>query len=104
MTVRINVPKAPSSETKVTLDGGDFYLRLRWNTRSGWFFDLADQDNVPIVSNRRLVLNWPLLATVTDNRRPPGFLMAWDPSNGSGIGYDDLGERVSLIYKPEAEL
>lgn len=89
-----------------TLDGVDYLFSFHWNARDGyWYFDMADQDGVPIVSSVKLVVSWDLLRRCVDARRPPGLLFAQDTSGAFvDAGFSDLGERVLLSYTPAADL
>jgi len=100
-----------------TLEGRDFILRFLWNQREGtWFFSLFDSQEDPIVEGVKVVVGFPLLRLVTDDRKPPGVLLAVDttapvPDRAEGEkvlaldpGIDELGERVLLLYFPTDEL
>lgn len=100
-----------------TLDGQDYVFRFLWNQREGtWFFSLFDADEDPIVEGLKVVVNLPLLRLVTDERKPPGVLLAVDTtapevdrSAGEKVlaldpGLEELGERVLLLYFSEAEI
>lgn len=100
-----------------TLEGRDYILRFLWNQREGsWFFSLFDADEDPIVEGVKVVVGFSLLRLVTDERRPPGVLLAVDttapvPDRAAGEkvlaldpGIDELGERVLLLYFPTDEL
>lgn len=107
----------PLYSQTTTLDGVDYVLRFLWNQREGsWFFSLLDADEDPIVEGLKVVVNLPLLRLVTDERKPPGVLLAVDTTApevdraaGEKVlaldpGLEDLGERVLLLYFSEAEL
>jgi hypothetical protein len=85
---------------RTVLDGREYLLKFRWNGRAGkWYLSLYDQDESPIYEGIKLVVNFPLLgARVVDERRPPGELMALDPSSDRDPGLYDLGTRVILQY------
>lgn len=85
---------------RVRLDGSDYNVRLLWNTRaSTWTLDLLDVDNEPIVSGAALVPWWPLLELLTDERRPPGELMLWNPDETPDAPtLTDLGVKSRLVY------
>lgn len=105
LEIRVPSPIKPFFSTRVTLDGADFILRFEWNSRSGWFLGIADQDNVAISSPTKISPDWDLLGHETDDRRPPGALVAFDTQGeGAKVGYEDLGVRHRLIYLTEAEL
>jgi hypothetical protein len=91
---------AGSVRWRVRLEGSDYVLTAQWNQREAlWTLDLADVDSVAIVSGLVLVPLWPLLALVTDARRPPGELMIWQPDgNMEPPTLAGLGAASKLIY------
>lgn len=109
MAFGISLPApVPTYTQRVTLDGVDYRLRMEWNSRSGWYIGLSDiVDDSPVFSPVRVRVGWDFLYGITDARRPPGMLWAWD-SSGAMLppGYQDLGpgRRVQLIYVPVDEL
>lgn len=107
----------PFYSQTTTLDGQDYVFRFLWNQREGtWFFSLLDADEDPIVEGLKVVVNLPLLRLVTDERKPPGVLLAVDTTApevdrtaGEKVlaldpGLEELGERVLLLYFSEAEI
>lgn len=102
----------PFTKQRVTLDGKDYVLRLQWNSRSGWYLGLADQDDSPIFQPRKLVVRWDMLqAHRHDERCPPGGLFAVDLDGAGRPEYGDLATslspadgRVVLFYAEESEL
>lgn len=97
------IPTATSNPhfvMQTQLDGLTYTIRVHWNEREGAFYlDVGDVDNVPIVTGRKLVADWPLLHRVRDEGKPPGEIYVVDKT-GEGVdpGFDDLGKRVVLIY------
>jgi len=91
---------------RTVLDGREYLLRLRWNERSEkWYLSIYDQDESPIYEGIKVVVNFPLLgARIVDERRPPGELMALDPSSDRDPGLYDLGSRVVLCYVDAADI
>jgi hypothetical protein len=91
---------------EMELDGVTFGFTFNWNERAGaWFFSIADVNGVPLLSGRRVVVNFPLLARFRDPRLPAGDLEAVDTSGEKlDPGLADLGARVRLLYMPIAEL
>lgn len=88
------------------LDKATYKFSLEWNDRdSGWYMSIADVNGVPLLSGRRIVLNYPLINVYRDTRLPLGNIMAFD-STGLDVepGYADLGDRVYLAYTPFSEL
>ena len=88
------------------LDRVTFNFAFEWNDRdSGWYMSISDVNRTPLVSGRRVVLNYPLINVYRDSRLPAGNIMAFD-STGTDTepGYADLGDRVYLAYTPFTEL
>lgn len=96
----------PYYTQKVTLDGQTFTLEFKWNIREEfWYMNLLNDDNVAIVSGIKIVTNWPLLRRVTNEERPLGDFFAYDITDvGTEAGFEELGERVLLLYFSQAEL
>ena len=96
-------------EKRISLDGRDYILRFLFNTREEkWYLDINDQDNVPIVSGLKLVLNIDLVRRLTDERRPKGALHVFEnaSSNEQQIdpGLSSLGLDIQLVYFDEEEI
>jgi hypothetical protein len=93
-----------SATFRTQLDGRDYVFVLQWNQRmSRWTMDIADQDSVPIASGIVLVVEFPLLSLVTDERKPPGSLAIVDlQSPKIDPTLESLGSRHQLVYWPEA--
>lgn len=98
-------PAVPFFSQRVVLDGVEYILDIEWNQRKGWFFSLADAaTEEPLITGKRMVVDWPLLYGCTDERKPPGVLMLIDASGQSrSAGYDDLDERCLIAYIPYDE-
>lgn len=95
----------PDYSFQIELDGKTYGLRLRLNQRDGsWYFDVRDAEDTVLVAGRRLVIGLPLLRRYTDERLPPGELLAVDSSGANEeAGPADLGARVRLFYRPRTE-
>jgi hypothetical protein len=75
-------PLVSSYDQRVQLDGREFGLRLRFNSRSGfWFLTLSDVDGNVLVAGRKLVRGAPLLTRSRDPRLPLGLLMVDGPTD-----------------------
>lgn len=88
------------------LDRTTFNFAFEWNDRdSGWYMSIFDVSGNPLLSGRRVVLNYPLINLYRDTHLPLGNIMAFD-STGTDTepGYLDLGDRVYLSYTPFSEL
>lgn len=101
-----NRTDVPKYNLEIPLDNVTFRLGFHWNDRAGaWFMSIADVNGTPLLSGRRVVVGFPLLARFRDPRLPTGELNAVDTSGKQQeAGENDLGERVRLLYFPIAEL
>lgn len=81
----------------VTLDDGEYRLRLRWNEqRRAWYMDLYDANDQPLQVGRRLSPGWaPLLGL----NRPAGIFVVDGPDDAPDTA---LGGDVLLLYVEEA--
>jgi hypothetical protein len=88
------------------LDGETFNFAFHWNEReSSFYVDISDVDNVPIISDRKIVADWPLLARVVDERRPLGEIYCVDlVGTGEPPSLDELNKRIVLLYFDAAEM
>jgi len=84
----------------VNLDGIDYQLSFRFNSREGfWYFDLLDVAGEIIRSGIKCVINFPLIRLVRDATRPAGELMCFDGrTNSKDPGLNDFGIDNVLIY------
>jgi hypothetical protein len=91
-----------------TLDGSDYLLEFRFNTREGvWYLQISLTDGTLLATGIKLVSNWPLLQKFADPRMPPGELMALAQGpDDSPAGQEELGIglRVELTYFSHDEL
>jgi len=99
------IPISPDQEEfrqVVSLDDRPFIFEFTWSPRSeSWYLDFylqTDTDPEPISTGMRITLGWPLLTGVVLDSRPPGELIAIDPSEQGDPGRLDLGNRVKLYY------
>lgn len=88
------------------LDGVTYGFEFLWGYRdSKWYFSVNDAEGEPIVSHRKAVVSFPLLARFKREDLPPGALLLQDTAGGSeDPALDDLGTRVQLLYYTAAEL
>lgn len=90
------------------LDGTDFILEFRYNQReNAWYFGVSLTDTTRLVSGVKVVCDVDLLGRFSDNRLPPGKLMAVaNEQNDTVPGMGELGvdRRVTLVYVEASEL
>jgi hypothetical protein len=84
----------------LSLDGVAYKFFFSWSTREAcWHMSLFLEDETPIWSGIRVVVNWPLNQRSRSALRPPGMFMAFDAEQQSvDPGLTDLGGRVQIIY------
>ncbi len=87
----------------VTLDGVAYKFLFSWNSRQeGWFMSLSLEDDTPIWTGIRVVVNWPLGGRTRSSLRPPGHFVAFDAAETkTDPGLNDLGVRVRILYFDE---
>ncbi len=99
---------APFYTQTTSLDGVNYFLTFRYNTREqAYYLSIDSVDGaVNYAQGIKLVSNFPLLQSYGDN--PPGELMAvsFSPDDDSPARIGELGDgqRVNLIYMEEADL
>lgn len=91
-----------------TLDGVDYELRFRWNTRArAWFCGIWDMDGNMLAAPRKLVLGAIIFRynRAADDRMPQGIFYLIDVT-GSGIdaGLRELGARVFFGYAEASDV
>lgn len=98
----LQLPSATDTEAfrfETELEGVIFKFAFQWNERdSHWYMTLADSEGAAIVSGIKVVARTPLLRGISDARRPPGDIMAYDTTGAGDPGLEDLGENVLLLY------
>lgn len=106
MAAAVIIPTSNSSiqSFRCTLDGVDYKLRFKFNTRdSRWYMDIYAKDDSAIVLGTKIVCLYPLLNSGLSNRLPPGFFYAGSGTiDNSPPGVNDLGigRRCQLYYYP----
>lgn len=91
---------------RVELDAVLYELSFEWNERiASWLMSIATEAGDPIVLNVKLSVTLDLLGDFSDSRLPPGLLLAVD-TTGKDLdpAFDDLGNRVQLVYTPAGEI
>jgi hypothetical protein len=84
----------------VTLDGSQYRLEFRWNTREeSWYMHVRTSLDAEILDSIKVVADWPMAWNLADPALPPGLFYATDTSGASvDPGLEDLGDRVQLYY------
>lgn len=84
----------------VELDGNPYVLRVLWNERFGYFsLSVLEADLTPILTNIKMVKNYPLTRRFKDLRLPFGsFFFVQEKGNTTRPGYSDLATNFNLYY------
>lgn len=94
----------PAYTISVTLGGVPYLFTFKWNVRGAYYtLDILTRDAVLLIGGLKVVINSGLTRKFPSIELP-GELMAIDSSGeNSPITFEDLGERVELVYLTEAE-
>jgi len=84
----------------VELDGNPYILRVLWNERFGYFsLSVLTADEQPILTNIKMVKNYPLIGRFKDTRLPFGDLyFVQEKGSAARPGYSDLAVNCGLYY------
>lgn len=83
----------------VELDSVVFRLLLVFNVRSDhWYLSIFDIDGNPLREGLKLVSNWPLTTTWTQQSRPEGELICANPETDDDPDRDTIGTDSVLCY------
>ena len=98
-----NIPIDPTilnQEKSLILSGTQYFLTFAFNQRSeSWYFDLADANRSPIVSNKPLLPGADLLRFIDSSVRPAGILFVYNNVGREFVAdRDNLGIDFFLIY------
>lgn len=91
----------PDQSFSMVLDGAVYHLRLRLNTRAGfWVLFIAAADATPLLSGIAIRLGVDLLAPYADDPFPAGRLFAINFVDAyAEPDRDNFGRDVSLIFE-----
>lgn len=93
------------SSFTVSLAGDVFRILIRYNGRDDrYYLSIFDEDDDPIVESVRVVVDHPLLARVSDVRRPKGDLFASNVGGGDHASFGKLGDTIDLVFVPYEDL
>jgi|SRR5579885_3826672 len=89
----------------VQLDGVQYVLRFRWNSRMRcWFLDVADADGNLLIAGRRCTVDSLLIGQFHHiDGAPLNELVPFDTTLlKRDPGLAELGDRVLMVYKGNA--
>lgn len=101
------VPDLNAYTQRVPLDDEYFSITLRWNDRAErWYMDLADSQGAAIAYGLAIESDTVLTAHLAGLvGMPRGIFVAVDGTgSGEDAGYDELGQRVQIVYLEAADL
>lgn len=90
----------------IELGGNPYILRVMWNERFGYFsLSVNTIDNLPILTNIKMVKNYPLTAKFKNTLLPFGsFYFIEDRGFKPRALYEDLAVNYNLYYyEPDIE-
>ena len=102
--LRLTTPQLHGDTYTSTLDGSDYEIQWRWNSRSSrWWMRLSDDDGqicyIPAVAG------FPLLRSVTGTRRPPGEIIVRDLlDQDREPGLRDFSTDFAVLYIESSEI
>jgi len=93
-------PAIPAYRFSTSMAGNVYLFDVRWNARDdAWYFDMSDDQNVPIVSGVKIVLGILLGGRSRDPRFPDGAMFAMDlTGKGEEAKLEDLGIRLVVLH------
>lgn len=106
MALVIPTKDSPNYSINITLDNVSYIMRFLYNTEIGfWTLGLNDVDDNPLLTNIKLVVNYPLTRIYKYLPIPPGEFYCLSSKKGvKTIGRDSfVNKEVSLIYLTEIE-
>ena len=108
MAVSLNTtPSRVATEQRVVLEGVGYRIRLQWNARAAtWMLDLLSETGDALATGLALRAGVPLTLHLRHRiGMPPGSFVLIDTSDSLGDPtFDDLGDRVRLIYLTSEDL
>ena len=90
----------------IQLEGRSYRFTFTWNERTRfWYLDIDDDQDAPVLSGIRVVIEWPLTSRYRSAALPEGLLIAFElDASLDDPAFEDLGTRVSLAYLDSSEL
>ena len=91
----------PNYEQRITLNGTQYVLSFRYNTRTDrWILDIKTSADEYIIMGIPILLGTGLIDRFVDDRLPPGYLFAINLEDEFAEGgAEDLGQNLLLIYE-----
>lgn len=91
---------------QIQLTGVLYFLTFNWNALNEfWVMDIADSNEVPLISGITIVPDYPLLAQFTVEGMPAGEIICQNVVNAPPvIGRFDMSQKFQLVYYEPLEL
>lgn len=93
-------PETTDQLVSVELDGNPYILRVLWNERFGYFsLSISAADETPILTNVKMVKNFPLIGRFQNTLLPAGDLyFVQEKGFADRATYSDLATNFGLYY------
>jgi hypothetical protein len=102
MQILTTISNFPAHSRSFTIDEGEFIFEFTYRKRtSSWYIDVLSAEGEPLASGRRLTPGWNPLDYYARPPLPLGVFLVTGPDN---YAKNDLGERLLILYVPEAEI
>ena len=94
------LPATADQTIEIEIGGNLYILRVMWNERFGYFsFSISTADDEPILTNIKMVKNYPLIGRFKNTLLPVGdFIFLQEKGTIGRPGYDDLETNHGLYY------
>lgn len=94
------VPSIPRYTVSTVIAGRLYALDMHWNSRDdSWYLGILAEDETPIRTGIRVVLDVALGRECVDPLFPPSLIVASDTSNTDREAtIDDMGVRVGVYW------
>jgi len=106
MPIIVPIKNDENHQITITLDNEVFKLRFLYSDlNDSWCFDIYNQDNDPLLTNIRLVPNFPLIKQYVNTGLPKGDFVCDGNINTASITRDSFSKNgFQILYLTEAEI
>ena len=108
MPIIEKIPLQPDTSDQLLnleLGGNPYLLRVLWNERFQYFsLSIKTIDDEPIITNIKMVKNYPLIQRFRDTRLPPGEIyFVKERGKLDRPDYESIGRNEFALYYYEAD-
>lgn len=91
---------------QIQLTGVLYFLTFTWNALNQyWVMDIANSNEVPLISGIKIVQDYPLLAAYTVDGMPPGEIICQNVVNSPDeIKRFSMSQNFVLVYYEPLEI